>query len=296
MHVKRNLVRTVPDAFDVSTLTYPKDKFELLHVDHVDTWDYPQSYKTKSGKKTYFVKMTSVTITLKCKRCGTIKTVVDKPTIGCKEGPCNVSWKDWTGHRFGKLVALEYVPIPNTRKTKWNRKFKWYWKCRCDCGHIYYKDTHDLVVAGHTECGYCARKRVADKNTLPNDLSKWHREYRVCKKNALTRNYAFELTFEQFRHICESPCYFCGAEPSKHSSGLMKNGVDRFNNSEGYTEANCVPCCGMCNTIKLDYNYEQLIQHLKQMIKIHEKRSTTIPEGSTSKRMEKDPLEREDIV
>lgn len=296
MQVKRNLIRTVPTNFDVTTLLYPRDKFDLIRVDYVDTWDIPREYDTREGKKTRYVKLSSVTVTLRCRKCGTVKTVVDKATIGCKEGPCNVAWKDWTGHRFGRLVALEYVPLENRRKSKWKRKAKWYWKCQCDCGRIYYKDTHDLIVSGHIECGYCARQHAVAKTTLPDDLAKWHREYRACKKNALTRHYEFSLSFEQYKSICEQPCYYCGAAPDKHSCGIYKNGVDRFDNAKGYTVENCVPCCRMCNTIKLDYDYTELIEHLNQMLKIHKKRSTTIPKGSTPKRVETDSPEKEDIV
>ena len=290
MNVKRNLVRTIPDNFDTNTLLYPRDKFDLLSVDHIDTWDYPRVYETKHGTINGFVKLSSVTITLRCKRCGTVKTVVDKKTIGCKEGPCNVAWKDYTGKRFGHLVALEYVFTSISE----GKKPKWYWKCQCDCGHVYLKTSHDLIIAKQTECGYCARKKVTEKNTLPDDLSKWHREYRVCKKNALVRGYDNTLTFEQFKHICEQPCYYCGAAPQKRSTGLIKNGIDRFDNSIGYTLENCVPCCPMCNTIKMQHDYDLLIPHLERMVNLYKERSTTISQESTPKPVEMDSIKSSD--
>lgn len=289
MQVKRNLVRVVPTDFDVSTLLYPRDKFDLIRVDHVDTWDYPRIYETKHGITNGFVKMSSVTITLKCKRCGSVKTVVDKKDIGCKEGPCNVAWKDYTGQRFGHLVALEYL----FTSSKEGSKPKWYWKCECDCGRIYYKTAHDLVISGHMECGFCAREHVTEKNTLPGNLAAWHRDYRVCKKNAITRGYNVTITFDQFKHICEQPCFYCGAEPELRSTGLVKNGVDRFINSQGYTPENCVPCCPACNTIKMNHEYHALMAHLERMVNLYKERSTTIPKGSTPKRVEKDSVEGE---
>lgn len=291
MEIKRNLKRYVPETFDTTKLLYPRDRFDLVKVDHVDEWDYPRKYKTKNGTVSFVARMSSVTVTLRCKRCGTVKTVIDKPNVGCKEGPCNVAWKDWTGHRFGHLVALEYVPLENTRKSKWHRKAKWYWKCQCDCGRIYYKDTHDLLVSGHTECGFCAREHVTEKNTLAGRGAAWHRAYRVCKRNAVSRGYDITITFEEFKEICEKPCYYCGASPKERSDKLIKNGVDRFDNSKGYTPENCVPCCPVCNTVKLDYDYDFLMRHLGRMLETHKKRSTTIPEGSTPKQVETDSSE-----
>jgi 5-methylcytosine-specific restriction endonuclease McrA len=37
-------------------------------------------------------------------------------------------------------------------------------------------------------------------------------------------------------------------------------GIDRVDNSIGYTPDNCVPCCTQCNRIKLDHlTYEEML-------------------------------------
>lgn len=294
MNFKHNLVRTpITGEFDVNTLTYPKDRFELISVDYVDEWDQLQKHTKGDGSVTTYVhKGKSITVTLRCKRCGEVKQVVDKPTISCKNGPCNVAWKDLTGKKFGKLTAISYE-YGSYRK---GARKRWYWKCKCDCGEECYKTEHDLIIAGQQECRTCARKHNLEAITLPDNAAKWNREYRVAKKNAAARNYSFELTLEEFRHLCESRCNYCGEEPHEHSSGLIKNGVDRLDNTMGYTLENSVPCCPMCNTMKLHYSLEEWLQKMEQILKYCKERSTTISQESTPKQVETDSPEKEDIV
>ena len=80
-------------------------------------------------------------------------------------------------------------------------------------------------------------------------------------------------------------CFYCNEEPKDHPSenrykygkGLYKrNGIDRLDNTRGYTIDNCVPCCTRCNTIKLDASYDEFIAKIKQIYNFHiEKGSTT---------------------
>ena len=72
----------------------------------------------------------------KCK-CGNIVSVPgsrlrsgETVSCGCKK----YEFKDITGQRFGRLVAIERVKIDD----------KWKWKCQCDCGNICYVGLGDL--------------------------------------------------------------------------------------------------------------------------------------------------------
>lgn len=79
--------------------------------------------------------------------------------------------------------------------------------------------------------------------------------------SANSRNLCFELTNEQFNEIVKKNCYIC----NKSVSNTHRNGIDRYDNSLGYTEANCRPCCGECNFMKTYYSYEELIEKLKKI-------------------------------
>lgn len=45
------------------------------------------------------------------------------------------------------------------------------------------------------------------------------------------------------------------------------NGLDRIDNSVGYTEDNCVPCCAVCNRAKNSMGYNEFIEYLDDLIK-----------------------------
>lgn len=59
--------------------------------------------------------------------------------------------KDLTGQRFGKLVALEYIPGAKDKKSKW--------KCQCDCGNICYIPRDCLTREQYTTSCGCSKSR-----------------------------------------------------------------------------------------------------------------------------------------
>ena len=58
------------------------------------------------------------------------------------------------------------------------------------------------------------------------------------------------------------PCEYCGGY-SDELNGVKFNGVDRIDSSQGYTVENSVPCCGMCNQMKMFYDLHDFLEHAK---------------------------------
>jgi hypothetical protein len=83
--------------------------------------------------------------------------------------------------------------------------------------------------------------------------------YDGYKKKANLKQFVFQLTTEQFYNIINNPCYICGKLPSP----LHKNGIDRFDSNIGYVLENCRCCCGECNYMKNNYEYDAFINKLK---------------------------------
>jgi uncharacterized protein YuzB (UPF0349 family) len=52
-------------------------------------------------------------------------------------------------------------------------------------------------------------------------------------------------------------------------------GIDRWDNSIGYEEFNCLPCCGVCNRMKSARVASEFIEHTHRMSK-HMKNSDVI--------------------
>lgn len=84
--------------------------------------------------------------------------------------------------------------------------------------------------------------------------------YNIYKKNAIKRNISFELNKEDFYNLTSQPCHYCG-EIKEY------NGIDRYDSSKGYILSNCVPCCEMCNKMKLDYNVNDWLAHMTKILK-----------------------------
>jgi hypothetical protein len=82
----------------------------------------------------------------------------------------------------------------------------------------------------------------------------------------------FSLSKEKFAELTQSACHYCGEEPhgvNRKNSPLkvIYNGIDRINNSLGYTEENCVPCCEECNKMKNTLSKEEFLKHINKIIK-----------------------------
>lgn len=97
------------------------------------------------------------------------------------------------------------------------------------------------------------------------------------RSNAKGRNIPFELTREQVLKLCESPCFYCKKERCL--------GIDRIDNSKGYTNENCIPCCGCCNRMKMDLEFNFFLSQIEKIYNNLQniKSSTTISKESTSK-------------
>jgi hypothetical protein len=87
---------------------------------------------------------------------------------------------------------------------------------------------------------------------FPNVLSG---DYDTFERNAIDRNLEFQLSRTNFSEIIKNKCYLCGKEPRVNH----RNGIDRFNNSLGYTIENARPCCSTCNIMKNRYSYADMI-------------------------------------
>lgn len=98
-----------------------------------------------------------------------------------------------------------------------------------------------------------------------------NRLYGQYKRSAKRRNLIFKLSKKHFKKLTSSPCHYCGALPSgvcfEHNtnknnqsrSAYVYNGIDRVNNSKGYTIDNCVSCCKVHNQWKKAMSYTDFV-------------------------------------
>jgi hypothetical protein len=172
------------------------------------------------------------------------------------------------GKRFGRLEVIGEVGR--------NAKGEILWGANCDCGNttvirsVNLKGCASSNRKGTYSCG-CARwiphpnRRRPDAGAL--------RLFHSYRCQARRRGIAFELTFEQFKKLTSSPCFYTGRLPSQlaksqNSHGATPytyNGIDRLDNSKGYILENCVPCCGPVNTMKLSLPFDLFISLCREI-------------------------------
>lgn len=113
------------------------------------------------------------------------------------------------------------------------------------------------------------KKRHKGNNKSCLSILRWTYEHQAKK-----RGYIFELTKEQFKELTKQNCWYCGQEPAQIKRGYghapkdayyLYNGIDRVDNEVGYTEANCIPCCGRCNRMKNVLHAEDFIIHIRKI-------------------------------
>lgn len=100
------------------------------------------------------------------------------------------------------------------------------------------------------------RKNNPDKvkeNELKRKTNVYY-AYAYYRRVADLRGYKFKLTQDIFCDLVTTNCYYCD-----FFSDDCMNGVDRLDNSIGYTESNSVPCCEMCNMMKNTLNESTFI-------------------------------------
>lgn len=122
------------------------------------------------------------------------------------------------------------------------------------------------------------------------NITSYNKLYRDYSYGARRRNYKFDLSFTDFKKLISSNCYFCNKIPNNkfnpylNKKGLINgkktntinityikeltivyNGIDRLDNTKGYTKKNSVSCCKQCNFLKADYSSKEFLSIIKNI-------------------------------
>lgn len=157
----------------------------------------------------------------------------------------------YAGLKFGNWTSLG--------KSELSTKKKNILKCVCKCGKISHI-AKGLLVSGKTkQCIHCsARSRVK-----PNGEAVFNSVYSQYIRQAKKRGIDWSLTKEQFSSLIKMNCFYTNLPPSnittKNGSTLIYNGIDRLDDTKGYTIENSVPCIGDINMMKRSMEYSHFI-------------------------------------
>ncbi len=163
------------------------------------------------------------------------------------------------GKKFARLTVLQDVGTDSHEESQW--------ECQCDCGNKAVITGYSLTSGNTKSCGCYHKDRTRELFSYPPDVIRVNRIFLDYQKRAREKNLDFALTKEQFKDLMDSDCYYCGGEPKnsflQHGKPIsVYQGIDRLDNSKGYTPDNVVPCCIRCNKMKKALGHDEFVTHI----------------------------------
>ena len=184
-----------------------------------------------------------------------------------------------TGKTYGNLTVLSF---DGYNKNYGNKRLP-YWLCACSCGNNKSVAANSLKTGAIQSCGcllanfrkYELADMIRKKFSLPKGVAAFNRLYDNYRYRAVNKcKVSFDLTKDQFKALTKLPCKYCGSKPNhsiKSHTGstgcYIYNGIDRIDNTLGYTSVNSVTCCEICNKAKRDMPHNEFIKWINKLVK-----------------------------
>lgn len=203
--------------------------------------------------------------------CGTEMIRASRHLMSGVHKACNLCMRrvEISGQIFGRLtVQNEYRYKVRPDGTKLIE-----WFCLCQCGNTLWVLGPSLITGNTKSCGclYDEREYVGTY-TVGYGIAARNSLLRNYKDSAKERGYEFNLTDEETINLFLGNCYYCGEPPSNPYKGaktfngtFIYNGIDRMDNSMGYTTKNCVSCCKRCNFAKGTMSSREFVQWITRV-------------------------------
>jgi hypothetical protein len=190
---------------------------------------------------------------------------------------------DLSGKRFGRWVVLSRSENVRHIRSGIVVSSNATWLCKCDCGTERVVNGCTLRRGESNSCGCLdldtKRERLRAQTGEKHPFFIKDRRVAavrqiIChyKEGAIKRGLSFDLTIDEFSELIGMPCYYCGQPPSNingvraHKTvQVTYSGLDRIDNSIGYTIKNVVPCCRTCNIAKRDMQQKDFLDWAKRV-------------------------------
>lgn len=182
-------------------------------------------------------------------------------SCGCKSYEVYEKLYNFVGQTFGDLIVIERLGSHRSSKSV-------LYKCQCKlCSKEFELTSKSLYRKKNLNCGCVGMpgKRLPNNQGITNKLIQSY------KSNAKKRNLQFLLSYEDCKILFSNNCYYCGVEPKqifKHQKcfgTIVYNGIDRLNNSIGYSIDNSVSCCKTCNYKKRETDMELFLEWVEKI-------------------------------
>jgi len=176
------------------------------------------------------------------------------------------------GEVYGRLTITHRVL--GTKRTTY--------AATCECGKTIEADAVNIRRGNTQSCGclikdvsrdYCRRPLL---QVIATQIGHYY------KRNAKMRNLRWELDDATVTTLIQGACHYCGeigvTETTTRSTcssakrrTMRNNGIDRIDNSIGYTKENAVTCCKHCNIAKSTMTVDDFLSWIGKVYRFNNK-------------------------
>lgn len=167
------------------------------------------------------------------------------------------------GNRYGRLIIIERAGSTERGLALW--------LCRCECGNEVSVRGTSLRKGDTRSCGCLSREKTGARRRLPVGEASYNYLIDRMRRSAKQRDYTWHLTDDQIKALTSQSCYYCGIKPLQRAVSCrcngtyFYNGLDRVDNSKGYTIDNVVSCCKRCNKAKGIMKQHEFLNWISQI-------------------------------
>jgi hypothetical protein len=182
--------------------------------------------------------------------------------------------EDLLGQTFGLITVCESLGGAHKLGYKHRGQIV---RGKCACGNDWTGFAESLKKGNTKSCGCLPHGSKPRQDREASALAALSKNY---QRHATRRGHSWDLSAAAFQTLIKCACYYCGAPPKsvcrripkgvrKTGSSITYNGIDRKNNSLGYTTDNVVTCCAICNYAKRSLSLEAFLEHVKSIYLKH---------------------------
>jgi hypothetical protein len=105
------------------------------------------------------------------------------------------------------------------------------------------------------------KKEIRTVKSRFNRAKRWNTKYRTNFYTGELDLKEWTISFEEYAATITRNCYYCNTS----LTGETGSGLDRIDNSKGYTPGNVNPCCSSCNRIRGDSMSAEEFKHQSKL-------------------------------
>jgi hypothetical protein len=144
---------------------------------------------------------------------------------------------DITNQQFGRLIVVAFHS-----KRKHRNKYRYYWKCRCDCGVKRIVLKNNLFNGNTRSCGCLQRERASQaqfKHGEAHQTPEWKAWVNVHQRCNNSSHHAYKNYGGRGIKVCKRWSTYNKFLADMGRKPTLKHTIERINNDAGYSPKNC---------------------------------------------------------